>query len=344
MDVASMTPKEMSAKATELSRFSKIVELYDQLLNTAKELRDAREMAQGDGELAEVAALEVPDLVAKQQELKEEYQLSMLPPDPMDSTEKAIIEIRPGVGGSEAGIWAEDLMNMYVKYCDMEGLECKVLSANDNDMGGVSDAQISVGGEGIYSKLKWEAGTHRVQRVPATEKAGRVHTSTATVVIMPDVDEIEFELDEKELEFKFMRAGGKGGQNVNKVETAVHCTHKPTGIWVVVRKERKQLQNKNIAIRLIASRLKMMEQEASNKETKALRDSQLGTGARSEKIRTYHYKENRVSDHRLNKNFNLDALLAGNLQEPVQLLRAMEQQEKLQNLEQNMIKKEKVSA
>jgi len=235
-------------------------------------------------------------------------------------------------------LWAADLVQMYMKYCEKEGLGCKILNEAKKEGGGILEASLSVTGSEIFARLKFESGVHRVQRVPATDSAGRTHTSTATVAIMPDVQGFDFELDEKELEFKYARAGGKGGQNVNKVETAVHCKHIPSGIAVFVRQERSQLLNKNLAIRLVAAKLKQQQEDARNAELDNLRSSQVGSGGRSEKIRTYNYKDARVTDHRLNENFPLAQILDGSLQAPVRLMRLKEQQDKMQELEESMMK------
>jgi len=333
-DMASLSPKELKAKSMEYARLSGILGTYDELVATADAINEAESMAKEDGELGEMAKEELSELRPKLVSLQEQVQLEMLPRDAKDDADTALLEIRPGVGGNEAGIWAEDLMNMYMKYCQLEGLEVSIMDIDKNEGNlGIVGATIKISGEEVYSKLKFESGVHRVQRIPKTDTDGRMQTSTATVAIMPEVDETEVVIDEKDIEFKFMRAGGKGGQNVNKLETACHATHLPSGLTVTCRQERTQLANKNIAIKWLAAKLQELEEEQQNAEIYALRKAQVGSGGRTEKVRSYNFKESRVSDHRLGENFPLQQVLDGNLQEAVRLLRLQEQQEKLRQMQ-----------
>jgi len=337
-DVSSFSQEELTTKAKVLSKLSEGVDFYNELVRTATDLKEAQEVAKGSGELAEIASEEAKELEQKREDLATKVQLELLPKDPADDAMEAVLEIRAGVGGDEAALWAEDLLTMYTKYCEQEGIRCSLTTSSKKEgtLGGIVEASMSVSGDEVFSKLKFESGVHRVQRIPANA-AGRIMTSTATVAIMPKVEELETEFDERDIEFKFARAGGKGGQNVNKVETAVHAVHKPSGIAVFVRQERSQLMNKRVAIELLQQKLLEREQAAQDKAYSDIRSAQIGSGAgRSAKIRTYNYKDSRVTDHRINANFPLASFLNGNLQENVRLLRVVEQKEKLKELEKSM--------
>jgi peptide chain release factor 1 len=298
-------------EAAEVGRKLKELEGPYKLSQEWRSARDDLAAARDDSDLREL----VPELEERTARLEEELRLAMVPTDPADSKD-VILEIRQGVGGDEAALWAGDLYRMFTRYAERRGYKVEELEASPSDGGGYKEVTFAVKGNGAYSVFKWEGGTHRVQRVPETEAQGRIHTSTATVAVMPEAEEVEVNIDPNDLKIDVYRSTGPGGQSVNTTDSAVRITHLPTGVVVAMQDEKSQLQNKDKAMRVLRARLYERELELRRAEMDATRNAQIGSGTRAEKIRTYNFPENRLTDHRIKLTVHqLDRILQGELDE-----------------------------
>ena len=317
--------------AQERAEIAELVEVSREFRSVTDELHETKSMLEGelDDEMRALVDAEVEQLEARKNELQHKLRLLLLPKDPNDQR-SVIMEIRAGAGGEEAALFAADLYRMYVRYAERQGWKSELLSSNVTGMGGFKEVIFEVQGRGAYSRLKHESGVHRVQRVPVTESSGRIHTSTTTVAVLPEADEVEVEINPEDLRIDVFRSRGHGGQSVNTTDSAVRLTHLPTGLVISCQDERSQLQNKMRALSILRARLYDMEQRKLAEEVDATRRSQVGTGERSEKVRTYNFPQNRVTDHRVNfSSYRLEEVLAGELDEFIGQLITAEQAQRL---------------
>jgi peptide chain release factor 1 len=312
-------------EAAEVGRRLKELESAYRLAQEWRQASADLDAARGDAELASLA----DDLATDVARLEEQLKLSLVETDPADAKD-VILEIRSGVGGDEAAIWAGDVFRMLTRYAERLGFKIEILSANESETGGFKEIVFSVKGDGAYAVFKYEGGTHRVQRVPETESQGRIHTSTATVAVMPEVEEIDVDIDENDLKVDVYRSTGPGGQSVNTTDSAVRITHLPTGIVVSMQDEKSQLQNKVKALRVLRARIHEAERERQQAELSAARKLQIGSGERAEKIRTYNYPDSRVTDHRVKVTLNLEKVLPGGLDDFTEALQAEDRRRALE--------------
>ena len=323
-------PKKAAAFLREKNDLEPIVETFRAYHEALRDMDDAQELM-GDPEMRELCQQTFQEAKEKKDELYRQLQILLLPKDPNDE-KSVIVEIRGGVGGEESALCAHSLFRMYSMYAAKMGWKIELLNYNDTELGGVKEADFVINGRGAYSRMKYESGVHRVQRVPETESGGRVHTSTATVAVLPEMEEASVQIDPKDIEMQVYRASGAGGQHVNKTSSAVRLIHKPSGIVVACQEERSQLQNREKCMRMLASKLYEIEQERIEAEHGGMRRSQVGTGMRNERIRTYNVPQGRVTDHRVGLTlYRIDSIMNGDIDEIINALATADKADKLKN-------------
>ena len=323
-------PQKAAKLLREKNDLEPIVECYRDYQNAQRDMEDAQELM-ADPEMKELCQETYLAAEEEKARLFEQLRILLLPKDPNDE-KSVIVEIRGGVGGEESALFAHSLYRMYSMYAAQKGWSIELLNYSDTELGGVKEADFIVNGRGAYSRLKYESGVHRVQRVPETESGGRVHTSTATVAVLPEMEEVDVQINPADIEMQVYRASGAGGQHVNKTSSAVRLIHKPSGIVVACQEERSQLQNREKCMRMLASKLYEIEQQRIQSENDGLRRSQVGTGMRNERIRTYNFPQGRVTDHRVGLTlYKIDAIMNGAIDEIIDALATADQAEKLKN-------------
>jgi len=322
-------PQKARELMREHARLKELLALWDGFHKARTELAENRELAAGDDELAEMAREEIPALEKRIEDGGKAIQVALLPPDPNESRD-SIMEIRAGAGGNEAALFAADLYRMYCRYAEAHSLKIEQLENSPSELGGLKEVIFKVSGEGVFQQLKYESGVHRVQRVPATEAQGRIHTSTATVAVLPEAEEVDLELKPDELRIEVCRAGGPGGQGVNTTDSAVQVMHIPTGTIVRCQDGRSQQKNKEKALTILRSRLLEVKQREEAEKYAAQRKSQVGSGERNERIRTYNFPQNRITDHRIELTlYNLDRFMEGDMEEMLGALKSDDMQQRL---------------
>jgi peptide chain release factor 1 len=322
-------PQKARELMREHARLKELLALWDSFQKASTELAENRELSSRDDELAEMAREEIPALEKRITETEQAIQLALLPPDPNEMRD-SIMEVRAGTGGNEAALFAADLYRMYCRYAEAHNLKIEQLETSPSELGGLKEVIFKVSGEGVFQQLKYESGVHRVQRVPATEAQGRIHTSTATVAVLPEAQEVDLELKADEIRIEVCRAGGPGGQGVNTTDSAVQVMHIPTGTIVRCQDGRSQQKNKEKALTILRSRLLEVKQREEAEKYAAQRKSQVGTGERSERIRTYNFPQNRITDHRVELTlYNLDRFMEGDLMEMLDALKIDDMQQRL---------------
>jgi len=322
--------REYSRLARRLKQIEPLEAKEAEYLKLLVSIEDEKKLS-GDSELKTVAIEEAQKARARMPQLLNEIKRLLIPPNP-DDRRSVILEVRAGTGGEEAALFAAEQLKMYMKYAERRGFKTELLSTSEADAGGVKEASARIEGAGAFGELKWESGVHRVQRIPETEAKGRIHTSTTTVAILPEAEEVDIEVKPEDLKIDTYRSGGAGGQHVNKTESAVRITHLPTGVVVACQSERSQIKNRALAMSVLRSRLYAAEKERQERERTDLRSGQVGSADRSEKIRTYNFPQDRITDHRINKNFsNLPGIMQGNLGEIIGELRNWEEERRLRD-------------